>query len=556
MKKIISAFALFFVGLYGYSQIAPDKYFVEFTDKNGTPYSVGNPSAFLSQRAIERRAKQSVLITEEDLPVNPSYIQQVKNIGVTVLNPSKWLNGITIFTNDSTLISQIEALPFVLKVDRPVHARKYILPHDKFRMEEMPVKNPSIVTRDFGAYSDSSDYGASWTQIHMLNGEVLHNNGYRGQGMVIAILDAGFENADIISPFDSLRANGQILGTRDFVLPGNNVYNEYYHGTSVLSTMGAIVHGALIGTAPKADFWLLRTEDVSSENIIEEYNWVSGAEFADSAGADVINSSLGYTTFDLTQWNHTWADITGHSTVVTRGANMAASKGMMVCNSAGNDGNNSWKLISFPSDGEKVICVAAVDGEKYRAGFSSYGKTIPGLVKPNVAAMGAGTIVAGSDGSIFPGYGTSFSSPVTAGMVACLWQSRPEVPNNRLFDAIMESCSQYSTPDTLLGYGIPDFSAAFQILSTREKSPAFSAVAYPNPCTTQVSVSFHADKPDEVTFNLFDQVGRKVLSQNISRCLTGQNNIILNGVSSLNPGLYVLQISSPGFTGNIEIEKL
>ncbi len=301
----------------------------------------------------------------------------------------------------------------------------------------------------------------------MLNGIALHDMGYDGTGMTIAVLDAGFLHADTLRVFDSLWMNGQILGTKDFVSPQSpDIFGAHYHGAMVLSTMGGNWPGKMVGTAPHAHYWLLRSEDGGSEYLIEELNWVSAAEFADSVGADVINSSLGYTTFDNPSQNHTYADMDGNTTPITIGADMAVSKGMIVVNSAGNDGGSSWQYIDAPADGDSVFSIGAVTASGNYASFSSTGPTYDGRIKPNVVAQGSGsTIINPYNGLVSTGSGTSFSSPITAGMVACLWSAHPNKRTTQIMDAIQQSGSLAGNPNNQLGWGIPDYLAAHNLLS-------------------------------------------------------------------------------------------
>ncbi len=550
MRQILALF-FFLIAAAGLPQIAPSKYFIEFTDKNGTPFSISDPSQFLTQRAIDRRNRQGIAVIEQDLPVTPDYVNQVKNIGVIVLTRSKWFNGITIYCNDTTKLDTILQLPFVKDILKSTGAgytdtgRKYA------RAEGPGVSNSGNIL--FKAPALTFNYGRSYNQIHMLKGDVLHDLGFRGQGMVIAVLDAGFENADTLSVFDSIRSAGQILGTKDFVVPGNNVYHEFYHGTAVLSAMAGNVPGTLIGTAPKASYWLLRSEDANSENIIEEYNWVSAAEFADSVGADVINSSLGYTVFDDSTQNHTCADMTGNTTPATRGANIAASKGMVVSNSAGNEGGSSWQCPSAPSDGYNVVCVAAVDSLEQRAFFSSVGFITDTLVKPTVAAQGEHTWAAGSDGNYYYFSGTSLSSPLIAGMTACLWQSNPGSTWKQVVEAMEESASQFTAPDSLLGYGIPDFSEATGLLGINE--PVSGRIrAYPNPFSGSFTLDLGGSGNGPVEISVYDILGSMVFHRTISSG-TGETRVVINDLNSMAPGLYVLRYFSGNYPGAIRLIK-
>ncbi|MEI8005373.1 MAG: S8 family serine peptidase [Bacteroidota bacterium] len=555
MRHFSISIVLFFLAFAVSGQVAPNKFFVAFTDKNGTPYNINNPQAFLTQRAIDRRNAHGIPIVENDLPVTPSYIQQVANLGVTILNPTKWLNGVTLYASDTSVMAAIRALPFVQHVYKSTGGKNITPePANKFSLEStysLTSGNPLVKSAKSPA---SYNYGISYTQIHQVMGDALHNLGFHGEGKMIAVLDAGFQNADIIPAFDSLRTNGQILGTKDFVLPGNNVYNEHWHGTAVLSIMGGNIPGTLVGTAPKANYWLLRSEDAPTENIIEEYNWVSAAEFADSVGADLIHSSLGYTTFDTPKYNHTCADMNGHSAPSTIGANFAASKGMAVVVSAGNEGGTGWNCMSAPADGDDVEAIAAVDASGTRASFSSVGVDTAGRVKPNLAAMGVQTVIAIPDGTVAQGDGTSFASPIISGLTVCLWQSHPSVSNFDLYQAMQRSASQYANPDSLLGYGIPNFSNAIIILKVDKPALPVTSV-FPNPFTGQLSVKFFCTREEPVDIVLLDQTARPVLKRTTSG-MQGENNFVLFSLSGLSPGIYFLKISGDDFTDTRKIVKL
>ena len=460
MKKIYLLLIITLISVISISQVAPDKYVVTFTDKNDSPYSISNPEEFLSQKALDRRTAHGIVIVENDLPVNPQYLESVAGTGVTMLNASKWFNCVTIYTTDQDALNTINGFSFVESVEKSGSSKaagKKLNEKPFFSKEWLSSVPESGLYKSLTA-GNSYDYGAATNQIQMLNGDVLHDMGYDGNGMTIAVLDAGFLNVDELSAFDSLWTNGQILGYMDFVEPNNpNIFNSHTHGCMVLSTMGANLPGQMVGTAPKADYWLLRSEEDYSnnhiENLIEEYNWVSAAEFADSVGADVINSSLGYTTFDDPSQDHTYDDMDGNTTPITIGADMAVSKGMIVVNSAGNSGNSSWFYIGAPADGDSVFSIGAVDGSGNIAGFSSHGPTFDGRIKPNVVAQGSGTaIIDPGNGSVTFGGGTSFSSPITAGMVACLWQANPYKRNTEIMEAIQASGSLANEPNNQMGY--------------------------------------------------------------------------------------------------------
>jgi hypothetical protein len=378
------------------------------------------------------------------------------------------MNSVTVYTTSSSVIDAIEQLPFVLSVE-------------KSNLKIIPSENsnkPFFEAETYGDFENfkpvesfkggkSYDYGLAYNQINMLNGIELHDLGYNGTGMIIAVLDAGFLNTNTIPAFNYLWNNNRILGSKDFVDPINpNIFGSHSHGTSVLSTMGANLSGEIIGTAPEASYWLLRSEDGFSEYMIEELNWVSAAEFADSVGADVINSSLGYTTFDDPSQNHTYPDMDGNTAIVTRGADIAVSKGMIVVNSAGNEGSSSWYYIGAPADGDSVFSIGAVNASGNYVSFSSHGPTYDGQMKPDVVAQGSGsTIINAYSGNVSTGSGTSFSSPITAGMVTSLWQAHSNRRNTEVLDAIRQSASLSNNPDYQLGYGIPNYMTAHNLLS-------------------------------------------------------------------------------------------
>lgn len=458
--RLIALFSLLLLQQKGYSQFS--KYIVRFTDKNSSPYSLNNPSQYLSAKAIQRRTTYNIAIDSTDLPVNPSYIQAVLNTGaVTLLNPSKWLNAIVIQTTDANALTAINNLSFVKSTNAIALRRVPSQPKNKFDEVITPLLKTEKVN---GVTGDYYNYGSGAGQIQLTNGQFLHNIGLRGQAMTMSLLDGGFYGYLTNTAFDSARNDNQFLGTWDFVANEASVNEDNSHGMNCLSEICANWPGTLVGTAPKANFWLFRTEDVSSEQPIEEYNWASGAEYADSVGTDVISSSLGYSEFDNTAFNHTYADMNGNTTPCTIAADLAAKKGILVVNSAGNSGNDAWHYIIAPADGDSVMAVGATTTSGVIASFSSYGPSYDGRVKPNVSTAGAGIIVANTNSQPATANGTSFSCPNMAGLSACLWQGFPEFNNMKIIDAIQKSASKYNAPDNQYGYGIPNMKTAFGIL--------------------------------------------------------------------------------------------
>jgi serine protease AprX len=371
---LFQACLISFAPLNAQEETAPGKYRITFTDKNYSPFSTDRPEEFLSERALQRRQKQHIAIDSRDIPVNPDYIREIQSTGARILTCSKWLNSVTFDHTDSSALSKIMKLPYVYSVSRKINAP------DQARQKKIFIEQPVANTE--------LDYGNSALQIMMLNGDKLHAMGYTGENIHIAILDGGFYNADTDEAFDRLWQENRILGVYDFVNPGGSVFQENYHGKTVLSIIGGYVPGYLIGTAPDASFYLLRSEDVGSEYPIEEDNWIAAAEYADSSGADIINTSLGYSTFDDPSLDYNYADMDGNSTRISTAADIAASRGMLVVVSVGNEGSKSWRYITAPSDADSVLAVGAVNSSLSIAHFSGHGPSSDGQVKPDVCAMG------------------------------------------------------------------------------------------------------------------------------------------------------------------------
>jgi serine protease AprX len=528
------------------------RYWVQFADKKNSPYTLSNPSAYLSPRAIQRRLNHSIAIDQRDLPVNPSYLDSLVVKGAHIHCKSKWFNGAVVKVPNRSVITAILKLPFVVDTIAVMPLAHPADPSSALRKLTFQV-SPVDLRAGSNARISSLNYGPSLNQISMLKGVCLHDAGFQGQGMVIGILDAGFYHADKRTAFDSLRAHNQILGTRDFVSENDSVYENHFHGMCVLSCMGANLPGQLIGTAPKAKYWLLRTEQDSSEYVIEEYNWLAGAEFADSVGVDVINTSLGYTTFDDPRQNATYADMNGHKTVAARAANCAANKGIAVVCAAGNEGGGSWNYVGTPGDADSVLAVGAVDASGVYANFSSHGPNSAGMVKPSVAAEGQGSVVAdwNSDGTVLEN-GTSFASPIMCGLVTCLWQAHPQVSNMDLFRYIEQSANRYSKPDTLLGYGIPDFCAANLSMGVSELADVthdFLSALQPNPFNDSFEFIYWSKLSQQVTVRITDLSGRMVLSEKRMLGFGSYNSFHIGGLNSLPAGIYMLTLQSDnGFT--------
>ena len=505
------------------------KYRIEFADKNRNPYSIEKPEDFLSQRAIQRRIKQNIAISESDLPVSPYYTDSLKSLGLRIINKSKWFNSVLIETKDTILLDTICKIAFI----------------DSVTLVKPSVQKKSLRNKFTSEFCvDIAKQTTQNNQLTMLNGHILHEYGFRGEGKQIAVIDAGFIDADILPAFDSLWINNQILGQRDFVDGDNWVLDAHSHGMTILSILGGNVPNELTGSAPGADYWLLRSEDTGSEYRIEEENWISAAEFADSAGVDIINTSLGYSTFDDTLQNYTYKEMDGKTTRISKGAVMATSKGILVVVSAGNEGNKLWKYITSPADADNILAVGAVDTSGMLASFSSVGPSYDGRIKPDIAAQGVGTVAQGLDGLIGCN-GTSCSAPVISGLAACLWQANDQLSNIDIIEMIKQSSSQYQNPDTLIGYGLPNFANALsQIGADLPYSTIRIKGIYPNPFLDKISLLLIQIAPEDIFIELYDIQGKMIKQQRYVNLPGGEFELTIDNLGDLSQGIYIIKVLS------------
>lgn len=433
-----------------------DIYWVSFKDKKNTPYSILHPQEYLSARAIERRERFNIPIDVTDLPITPQYLEPILVKGFKIHTTSRWLNGVAIVIEAaSSNPEDLKSFDFI----------KDVFPIGFKRPVQTAAK--TVGQRDYKQVYKTKDYyyGMGKNQINMLKGQYLHKMGYQGQEMHVAIMDGGFADMRETPAFDSLFVNNQILGTHDFVEGDDYVFESSSHGRNVASCMVANMPYLFVGTAPKAKYYLFKTEDVKGEYLIEEYNWVAAIERADQLGVDVVNSSLGYYDFDDNNMDYGYVDIDGQTSAMTKAAKFAAKKGMLVVTSAGNEGNDKWKHITVPGDADSVLTVGAVDRDGYHARFSSYGFEDRPIIKPNLMARGAIAVVAAKkryDTSY--SNGTSFSSPIMAGMVTSFWQAFPERNNMEIIHTLQNHGSYTNKPDNTYGYGVPNFLAAYKEL--------------------------------------------------------------------------------------------
>ena len=456
MRKLISFLAIALLATGASAQQDTLKYRISLKDKAATEYSLKKPEKYLSAKAIERRRKQNLPIDSTDLPVCRKYIDEIRKQGVKIVVTGKGDNFLTVSCNDTTLIDRIAALPFVLSTEKV-----WISPGAG--KPSMATERDSVLNQPT-IHSDSI-YGRAITQIQMSNGDKLHEAGFKGQGMTIAVIDAGFHNVDKITAMQNIR----ILGTKDFVNQQADIFAESSHGMSVLSCIGMNRPDIMTGTAPEASFWLLRSEDEYSEHLVEQDYWSAAVEFADSVGVDVINTSLGYYSFDDKSKNYKYRDLDGRHALMSRQASHIADKGMILVCSAGNSGAGSWKKITPPGDADNVLTVGAIDKRAVLATFSSVGNTADHRVKPDVVAVGVGSDVIRTDGNQGRANGTSFSSPIMCGMVTCLWQACPTLTAKEVIELVRRSGDRAGFPDNIYGYGVPDMWKAYNDYKSNNK---------------------------------------------------------------------------------------
>jgi hypothetical protein len=509
-------------------------FYVQFSDKNNSPYSLSKPSEYLSALSIARREHRAPVFDSTDLPINPAYLKQIEDLGIHVHCKSKWMNGATVLLTDSSQMSLVRTLPFVKFVKYTGRLDGAVL---------SPTRRSKNITT-------TSNYGTATTQIDQLNGKYLHNLGYRGKNIVVGILDAGFNNVNVNAAFDSLRLQGRLLGTKDIINTNSDIYAEDSHGANVLSLMTGNLPNQYLGTAPEASFWLIRTEYDPTEYVVETDFWCAGIEFADSVGVDIVNSSLGYTKFDDASMNFTYADMNGKVSRASRAATLASKKGIIVVNSAGNDGDLPWHYIGSPADAEGIVTVGSVTSTGASTSTSSFGPSSDLRVKPEICAMGTAAAFVNVNGVPTFGNGTSYASPIIAGMMACFLQASKSIypPCNidALLKAVFESGSTYNNSNSKFGYGIPNFQLAMS------KLPFVNAIKFTE--TESALLAFDENdktihirlldfgKDIKMSVDVFSITGSLQMSQPI---IYPETILLAN---NLKPGMYILNIYGNGKT--------
>ncbi|OYU96119.1 MAG: peptidase S8 [Bacteroidetes bacterium B1(2017)] len=523
--------------LLGSNLMAQQKfYFVAFADKPNYKNQLYQPSSYISLKAIDRRTKNRVPLNVNDVPPDSAYLSQLASLPLVMYGNSRWLNGAIILSEVKNIGDTIKKLPFVSGVSYLGPAYFYDEADDA---TENSLENQlNILEQSFENKRDKNDTlmaGRSYGQLKQLHDEKIVSNGIGGKDVLIAVIDAGFKNLDQLKPFKHLFKEKRILAAYDFVEREEEVFDDDEHGLAVLSCMAAFQPGLICGTAPQANYILLRSENAASEYLVEEYFWTLAAEYADSAGADIINSSLGYTKHDEKQMGHKYSELDGKTTIITKAAEIAASKGILVVASGGNEGDDIWRQISAPADGPHVLSVGAVDKFGSYVGFSSVGPTADKRIKPDLAAQGKGTVLLSKDGKVFEGNGTSYSAPLISGVAAQLLQQAPNTSAEKLKEILTLSSSQYYKPDKYLGNGIPEMElASVMVMANQDSILDIRELADQN-----LHVTIYSRSIQKVTITIKEPV-KGDLDNSTFSLKKGLNRFVIKGYKKRPGGLYHL----------------
>jgi hypothetical protein len=511
------------------SVAAPSQYAfrVQFKDKQGSP-SLSNPLVFLSQRALDRRNAQSISLDSTDQPVVVAYVNDViSNTSGKFHSSSKWMNSFIVLLTDSSQILNIVSKPYIADI-------KYVgYFFNGLHKTSTTTEQPSgAKTTGSSAY-----YGGSYDQTIMVNGTYLHDRGYKGNGKLIAVLDEGFTGVNTIDAFSNLVTSGSLLDTYNFVYASNDVFSAYNHGTTCLSTMAADKQGTYVGSAPAAQYALYVTEYPSGDYPMEMDDMAAAMERADSIGADIISTSLGYNLFSGSFPDLTYADIDGKTTVAAKAVNMASAKGMLCVITAGNEGGNSWNYILTPGDADSAITIGSVNSSYDPAASSGFGPNSAGRLKPDVCMQGNPAAVVNNSGAATLAGGTSY---------ACLWQSSPSATATKIREAICHSAHRYSNPDNHIGYGVPNFYSAAQFLGVAETAAPSNTndwiAIVPNPVQKQLSCTIISENAETVQLSITDAIGKEVFAT-FADTKTGEQKLTL-ATPALSKGVYFLKVQT------------
>lgn len=515
----------------------PGYFSINFSDKNLTIYSIQHPENFLSPKSIERKNRHGIEINQDDFPVNSWYIDSLISKNLKVIYTSRWMNSVLVEVKDSMDLEEVLKLDFVSQY-------KYLGPFD--------VSNKNIAeNNDFDDEKKINrkkiQSGLAYQQLELIGVRALQQLGFMGEGITIALMDAGFSGLDKMKAFEEIFEQNRILGTYDFVKQSSGVYAESTHGTYCFSTIAGNIKDKYLGSAPSAFFYLFRTEITSSEYPVEEFYWLIAAEMADSLGVDIISTSLGYNTFNDPGLNYTISQLDGKTSMISKAAQKAADKGLLIINSAGNEGQSDWRKISFPADVKDLISVGAVNTRGEYASFSSVGNSADGRIKPDLVCVGQNTILINTEDVLFKGNGTSFAAPTLAGATALLVQACPSKKPEEIRLALQKSGSQYLKPDSVLGYGIPNVFLAYLILNGQKIPELYQEETFqllPNPFNDEIFIYFSSNSIQSLKCSLYNLNGKSIKDLGNINPVIGNNIFRLTGLQSVQAGVYVLILAN------------
>ena len=522
MKKL-----LLFCLLVGYSTVnaQTELVFVYFTGKPNKAAFYANPLSELTQKSLNRRTSLGIPLNDQDAPIEQSYIQNLQNLGFTVTDYSKWLNGAAVNATPAQ-ITALQAQPYVSSVGRFARNNSSVpktVYQDKWKSSSETQKTLTVF-----------DYGSGSAQIDQINVRPLHLAGFTGTGISIAVIDAGFPYVDTGSAFERLRNNNRIKAVYDFVTKTSNVYSTAIsnHGSAVLGAIGGYIENTFVGSAPDADFYLYRSENSVGEIPEEELYWIEAAEEADRKGVDIITTSLGYNVFDDSRYSYTYSDMNGTTSFIARAAEIAANKGIFVLAAAGNSGLQPWHYIMTPADNAKVFSIGSVDAAGSPSGFSSYGPNALGVVKPDGSARGTASATV-TNSTLTSVGGTSIATPIAAGGVACFIQAFPSMNRELMRTKLRQTASLYPAHTDQMGYGILNFGNLYnQVLNTSEIVKKEKFAIFPNPVKNILNI---ASESEILSLEVYDNLGKLIRKNN------GQKSI---KVEDFPKGTYYLKIQA------------
>jgi hypothetical protein len=538
---------------------------VVFTDKGvHEVHKPAPPRDLVAPRSLERRRKvraENTLLDAADLPLDEAYVAAVTATGARLRQRSRWLNRLSVEAT-AAQIRAVAALPCVQEVEPLVRFRRRAgsnLPPELDAPAEVD-RTPRAST------SGTIDYGPSFDQLQQIGITTLHGEGLTGQNVLIGHFDNGYRllGHESLAAMSIVAAHDFVDGDADPAPPAGAPANWGAHGIVTLSVLAGYTPGELIGAAYGSSYVLARTEDDGSETPLEEDNWVAAIEWADSLGIDVASTSLGYLTYDSPYPSWTWENMDGESTAITRAADLAVARGIVVVNAAGNEGfDANHNTLLAPADGDSVIAVGAADSVGVRVSFSSVGPTtdVPARIKPDIAARGVLVRCARSTSTTAYGRssGTSLACPLAAGVAALLVGASPTATPMQIRDAMRLTAHHAGSPDNLLGWGVVDAVAALTYLNASDVADARlpvlvrRLVVFPNPFNPMTTIHYALAGRADVALTIADARGRLVRTLRRGADTSGEHTWVWDGRDAtgrmLPSGVYFLRLDAAAAGG-------